>query len=473
MERKIQLQELLAVPDIRKYDVQRPIGRQNVLELIRRIQAIQPLSKDHPEILKIVEELENEKIPDDKLIDVFKKSDPQMYISHLQEMIKELKYRSAGKPYQIFKSFSTIPEDCDSLPSGCWRMGTPFCVTEKVDGTQVQVHLRENSFQMLSHSGRNIINHENGWSSLKDLEPYAKPGHTTMNDVEYQGGNLTKNFSPLMHNLWSLMNDMGLKEAWFYFELTFKANRSGVVITPKHVPYGIDMANQCFLFCMTYNLCDDAGNPIEIVKLNINPKTLPIFKLYQIPTVKILHHGDAFNIDEFDTILQIVHNNHNIEGVIFAQRECYLKLITHYYTEGVTLYPIQERHAEWRTMQDVYHKYLALRKKPQKNKKKQSLNMTHVTEEFNKELSHNDWTEYFTKFYQIPRKNNTKGVFEFVCEGELTKKIIASLVNESEEFKDLKSKGKSIIIKHIVDLMINNKDDIREKFNIPSSKDVQ
>jgi hypothetical protein len=458
-----------------KYDIRRPICRQDVLEQIKRIQTAHENDNAvfQEEVSKIVEELKAIEATDEKfqqkLIKTLTKCDYDECISTLRDMIKELKYRGAGKPYQIFKSLSTIPEDNDSLPNGCFQLGQPFCITEKVDGTQIQIGLKtgHDTFQLLSHSGNSLLTKKN-MTTLEDLEPKAKPGHTKLRDQEFQGGNLTQNFTPLIPIMWQLMADYKLDEAWFYYELTFKAGMK----TPKGVPYDNSMMNRVYLFCMTYNIYDEAGNPIEVVKVGINPDTKPTFDKYGIPTVDILYAGDSFSIADFEKIMDIIHSNNKIEGVVFAQAECYMKLITHYYTEKVTKYPIQERHKDFAEMQEIYHKYLALRAKPKADKKgKKGFNMALVDEEFEKEVGHRDWTQMFTDFYKIPRKDNGNVVFDFVSKSELTQVIFKSL-EEAEEFNELKSKQRGQIIKRIRDLMIKGKTEIREKFGIPSSKDA-
>lgn len=461
-----------------KYDICRPVCRQDIIKIIKDIIKV---SSDNVEFTKVVyyhiKELKSKIVPDDKLIKLLEWGYGETIsdlITQLCAMIAELRYRSAGKPYQIFKSLSTIPPDIDSLPSGCFQFGNPFSFTEKIDGTQIQIGVKRynselgiegNPFYMQSHSGGSIIG--KNLITLKDLEPCARPGHTSVKDHTFQGGNLTKNFIPLIPNLWKLMDKYCLEEAWFYFELTFNIKKEGNQ-TPKGVPYDDTMMDSCYLFGMTYNKYDEHNIPIEVIKVSVNPDTKPIFDEYNIPTVNILYAGDSFSLDDFEHIMKMVHENNRIEGGVFIQPGSCLKILTHYYTENVDKYQIQERHSEFMKMQDIYHYYLNMRNKPRIEKKKHAIDMSLVDEEFKKELGHHNWKDMFTEFYQIPGNDSNK-IFNFLIKSKLINNIFKSLA-EVDEFNDMTNKQKGIIIKHIKNQMIKNKKDIREQFNIPSSK---
>lgn len=464
------------LPLFSEFDYYSELERKDIIDIIKQLIVSKDDFNKQLEILKIsIQHQEQLEKPDDILIKLLKeglgKQNISQLIQKLKDSINQLKYRGAGKPYNVFKGF-----DIENLspfePKGTMKFDQPVCVTEKVDGTQIQLGLKkyipelndENVFQLRSHSGGSIVNKKTH-ITLNDLKPYTIPGHTTIRKHEFQGGNLTDNFMPLIPQLWQLMDKYNLEEAWFYFELTFKVGSK----TPKGVPYPDDKMNSCYLFCMTYNMYDDLGIPSHVVKLSVNPTTINVFQEFKIPTVDILYTSPKFSVSDFEVIMKLIHDNLQIEGLVFCQSNSYLKLITHYHTEIVSKYNIEDGFKKYAELQNIYHHYISIRqpKKDRKDTKQTKINYDFILEEFEKELSHNDWTELFTQFYGIPAKENDK-VYTFVSNCDLTGKIMTS-VQESEKLKKLSKSQRRTIIKFIKNQMITQKKTIKDKFNISSS----
>lgn len=465
------------LPLFSKFDVCRPIRNTRVRDIVRRL--IQASNKSE-EVQQIVTELKADEKPDNYLIDdmnkYFKEDDWDGLIAYLKFKINELKYRSTGKFHTICKEITSRPEEHTGHPSGAPLVGAPTCATKKMDGTQVQIGIfaDTDAFCMLSHNGNDLIQDKdikrlkkNGafLYKLEDLEPYIPHEHTKPIDREFQGGSLTKNFIPVIPQLQELVKDLGLQEAWFYFELTFAIGKR----TPKGIKYDDDDMNRCYLFCMTYNLYDELNVPKYIVKLTVNSETKPVFDKYKIPTVNIVFEVDSFQITDFDTIMSIVNKNKKLEGVVMAQHCCYLKLVTHFFTEKVEKYPIRDNDSVFQVLQDIYHKYMEMREKPQKQKKT-GINWKFVDEEFDKELSHDGWADDFRRFYSIPGKETQK-VYDCVQGLAFTKKVLESLAKEQPDQFDssvMTKKMKQCIIQNIIKKMVNNKKDIKDRFKLSS-----
>lgn len=369
------------------------------------------------------------------------------------EKFGELKYRSAGKIHTVLKGvFESKGEDT----RGVLKMGAPTSVTEKMDGTQIQVHMyRDGKFKLLSHNGNDLIPGKK-LLELSDLDPYIPEGRSKEVERTFQTGSLTKNFKPVIPNLHRIVNDMNLKEACFYFELTFAVGQR----TPKKIEYDDSLMNRCYLFCMTFNAHDKTyGIPSEVTKLTVNPHTKGFFDSYGIPQVSILFSTEALTIEEFDLIMRLVHENKQREGVVVAQEDCYVKIVTHYFTEKVNRYELTGKYAE---IQDVYMKYIDLREKPSSKKKDDTINFKFVNEEFEKELSHDSWKGEFAEFYSIPSAERGK-VFDFMYKMEFTKSVLESL---GDSFSKLSKKKRNRVLDHIKNKMIHDKDSIRKQLDI-------
>lgn len=355
--------------------------------------------------------------------------------------------------------------------AGAFEFGKPACATEKIDGTQLRVGFKKGikPFSVLSHNNGAIV----GGKKLiteKDLEPYIPPKHTKPRNVTFQGGDLTLNLIPLLPILRQLMDDYDLEEVWFYFELTFGVGQK----TPKQMPYydNLSIMNKLYLFGMSYNLYDDAGIPTDIVKLTVNPETQPIFHKYGINTVPIILSTESFEAKHLEEIFQFI-NNTNYEGAIFCQEDCYLKLLTVYYTEELSVYPIEheinKRYAGLQTMYKHYMNGRVPRVKLQTKKGGKKFNKELVENEIRTELSHDGakHKEALTRFYSIPSKAQEE-VRQCLADSELYTDIFASVAGSSD-FADMTKKTKNKVFDTVLWYLINEKKDIKKQFEISTS----
>jgi hypothetical protein len=124
---------------------------------------------------------------------------PEWTITQIIELVNEMKYRKADKPSAIFKSLSKISEQ-RCIPHSSFQFGKPACVTEKMDGSQVCIDIwsDHDMFTITSHSGGQISPSKITGIIVTDINPQAHPGHKTLRDHCFQGGNLTQNFQPLI-----------------------------------------------------------------------------------------------------------------------------------------------------------------------------------------------------------------------------------------------------------------------------------
>jgi hypothetical protein len=364
--------------------------------------------------------------------------------------------------------------ETSKIMKGSFQIGQPICATEKMDGTQVRVGFKKdvNEFSLLTHDNNPLIGNK-CLITEKDLEPYVPPRHTKPHNVAYQGGDLTLNLLPIIPALRHIMSDYGLEEIWFYFELTFKCGQK----TPKQMPYyeNPDIMNKLYLFGVSFNLYDDIGIPTDIVKITVNPETQPIFKKYGVNTVPILYSRDLFQINDFEQILHMI-NNTNYEGVIFCQNDCYLKLLTVYYTETLKVYPIKHKmYTQFAGLQTIYKHYMDGRlprvKIQSKKGSKQRFNQEHVEVEIRKELSH-DGTYHkdeLTKFYSIPSTNEQE-VRQCLSSSQLYTAIYGSVAS-SPDFENMLSKRtKNRIFDTVRWYLINNRKNIKTQFDISTSR---
>lgn len=468
----------MAAPIFSSFDVCRPLQKQNVIGIIHQL--LKEGSKAIDSIIQKEEQLEK---PDIDLIDLLKggkESSVDDLKVKLCQYINEIKYRKAGKPYNIFQGISDMSTGKDlpnneavERPKGCFQFSKPCCLTEKLDGTQIQIGFikGQDEFYMLSHSGNGIVDGKK-LITTKDLEPAAKPGHTTIRYKEFQKGNLTNNFLPLIPQMRQLMKDFGLKEAWFYFELTFAAGTK----TPKQLPYFNDekKMNKCYLFGMSYNLYDEAGVPSHIVKLSVNPETKPLFAKYKLPMVPILYHTESFQQKNFEEILKIC-NVVDIEGGVFCQPDCYLKILLTYYTETLKTFEIADFYGHYAELQSAYKAAIQSRPKKEKQPKKDklSINKALIIEELDKELSkgHKGWLDALTHFYGIPNDKSKRNTLrEYIASSVIVVKVKECLA-ESNDFKDIleEKKVKNEIINVVMCRLIERKKAIKAQYEISIS----
>jgi hypothetical protein len=201
--------------------------------------------------------------------------------------------------------------------------------------------------------------------------------------------------------------------------------------------------------------------------MSVNPDTKSIFDKYSIPTVPILYQTDAFCLEDWKIILDIIVSTLNIEGGVFCQEDCYQKLVINYSTEKFIIYAIQERFPEYAKLQlalcnAISHKHIS--EKNNRKTKKVKLNTELIEEEYSKELSHRDWKDELTEFYSISSDDMAE-IHKFIFNSELVNKIVTSL-NEVDDFKDLSKRMWSDVRNYIKKLFIDDKNSNKNTFDI-------
>ena len=376
----------------------------------------------------------------------------------------KLGYQKFGKLHQLWGPLYEKGYQ-KNLP----KFGKKFCLTEKMDGTQIGCYLKHGSQDILlfSHNGNTIF--EGNIQKLQDgvsvLSDKATP-------YKFQGTNLSAVFPDVIRNMLCLMDTYNIQECCCYFELILAGK------SPRQMNYPSDLRGKPLLFCMVFPY-QTPSNEERIAKMSITPTSIKLFQQFDVPTVKILLAGDSLTLEKFQECLDCVHDNPSIEGGMFHQKGdgekggSALKFLTHHNSEPCdVVFDLDD--PEYAKMNQIYSEYM--KKDRQKNKlasakkggkwkgkkgaeKEKKINGGRLVnyhqlldDEIEKELTHDDYSKFIEKFNSAPDEQ-TQGML--VSQTNLWKDVVTSL-EEEDKLSNLR-KSEQRYVRHYLAMFLREK----------------
>jgi len=341
-------------------------------------------------------------------------------------------YRKATNlPKIIQQTIRHLVSGNSGMPN-CIRFGEKAVVTTKLDGTQVNIRIK---FQSLSdeeplieisgHSSKKPVFS----GTLADLEAGTIKG-THQVAITYQKVPLYPIIGPEIPKFIALMREMKLDESNFYCEMILPGR------SPLNLNYRDDLRSKIYLFNHLFPVHG------EWYRNEVNSRTLRMYHKHEIRTVPLCQEFDKFTTKDFDYLMNCLHNP-VIEGFVFSQEECLIKLKTHHYDAGI---PTEELKidSDDQYQQDLKYCYDAFLKAivsaDDYNETNQTLKT--IKSELWKEWLHSDHSDFSSKFAELPKAEKA----EALKNSDFMKKVLKSLENESGQGTSFTSRNQSVIV---------------------------
>lgn len=232
-----------------------------------------------------------------------------------------LSYRkSVNLPEKITKTLTHLFNGYSGTPN-CLEFNVPTTITTKMDGTQlllrVDLNHQDPEIEIWGHSSKKYCFK----GSLQKLEMGQQKG-SKMIPYTYQYVVLYPIVSEVMPKFIAMMREMNLVESDFYCEMILPGK------SPLNINYSEDMLNKLYLFNHVYM----RNNEYQLDE--VNEITKERYEKYNILTVPLFRSYENFSVRDFNDLIDLL-DDKNMEGFMLSQKNCLIKLKTHYYEANI------------------------------------------------------------------------------------------------------------------------------------------